>query len=192
MIRPLLAIQIIALGIWLGSTVMMGLGAPQIFWTMREYRPAITAVEHDHVLLRDDDPQRLAGEIANRMFEMHAVLRYGCAGTVLATLILLPWAGGRLSRLQLIALLIALGTLLYEQTQIVPKMNELREITYNPALPLEQRNAARDAFQPLHKSAERTVGTEALFALIVLAAAPWQIPSHKPKETSQDDTETQA
>ncbi|MEQ9453697.1 MAG: DUF4149 domain-containing protein [Phycisphaeraceae bacterium] len=193
LLRTLIAIQIIALGLWLGSTLMMGLGAPQIFWTMREYQPLITASQHDHVLLRNDDPQRLAGVIALRLFEKHAIIRYAAVGTVLLTLLLVPWAGGKLSKLQLAALLIALGILLYEQTNLVPQMNDLRADIYNPALPELDRAAARDAFQPLHKSAERAVGTEALFALIILLAAPWQIPvSKQPKDTPIPSDETQA
>ncbi|WP_428389362.1 hypothetical protein [Mucisphaera sp.] len=183
-LRALLTLQLLALAAWVGSTLMMGLGAPHIFWTMREYQPMITAAQHDHVLLRPTDPDRLAGVIAIKLFEQHATIRYTAAGTALATLILIPWAGGRLSRSQLAVLLIALGVLLYEQNNLLPQMNDLRADIYNPALSEIERGAAKDAFQPLHKTAERLVGTEALLALLALAAVPWTHIKPRPKPTT--------
>ncbi|QDU70656.1 DUF4149 domain-containing protein [Mucisphaera calidilacus] len=181
-LKTLFAIQIIALGLWAGSTLMMGLGAPQIFWTMRDYQPMITAPQHYHVLLRNDDPQRLAGVIANKLFDQHAIIRYACASAAIATLLIIPWLGGKTSRTQLAILILALGCLLYEQQQVVPQMNDLYAVIYDPAKPEIDRAAARDAFHTLHKTAERTVGTEALLVLAALAVAPW---AHAPKPAAQ-------
>lgn len=176
----------LALGTWLGATVMMGMAAGTTFAVTRRMEPKL---DSGPAALPDVAPyasEYFAGQIVNVVFGWHTgVLAVCVVLLVLACLLQFTvfrdrlagrgrsWAN--LARAALIGVAVALfaADLLFTRQP----MRDLRTTMYDEQATAAERASAREAFAGLHEWSSRAMGVTALLAAAAAVVSPFAFTS---------------
>jgi len=169
-------LHLTALGLWLGSMVMVGIVAAVMFTTTPDLEPTLapfTGYEGDHARLA-------AGYIQARVFVIHDVVQFACATLALATMVCLMAFFGLPSRrwssaARLVPLLAAITGLAFHLLVLAPRMDTNLE-RYHAEARAGNTDAAEDAraeFDADHPTATRIYSVITASVAFSLVAGLW-------------------
>lgn len=191
--KVLECLHITALAVWLGSLVMAGAVAAQVFPQMRDLGPRVPSFdrfEGDHWLI-------VAGHVGQFTFFTADAIQFACLGVALLTLIAGIGAFGiPLARWSTFLRALALGCAVliigYQVLLLGPEMNRhLRE--YWDAAQAGDNAAAeirRQAFMDRHPASRSLLVASTLSALGALVAAVWSVASAGERKREFDGSAT--
>ncbi len=175
----------LALGVWLGAMIMLGLAAAATFRAVRSFEPTINVpgypMQDEHAAARHADI--IAGAAVGRSLRSLSMLQRLCAFVAVACLIvqtsvlahhLAGGAWGWPNVLRMIFIALPVLILLADIYVVNPRVWSLREQMFAAAVTVEQRAAARGEFQSAHKFNENMHKAATLLlagAMIVSAVA---------------------
>lgn len=187
--KALHAINVAALGVWLGSLVATGALAATVFPMMRDLRPtlaAYSAYSGDHAPLT-------AGHVAARAFLTNDFVQFICAGLGLLSLGVLiiiqlrrapSKGGGRSARVTLRALTFgsALAVFCVQFFMVAPGMDATLRQYWSAAAAGDSAAAEtfRTRFAEAHPLASTLMATTAALVLLSLLTAAWPARSPLP------------
>jgi hypothetical protein len=167
-------LHVVALGLWLGTLVMVAAAAAILFPTMRSLAPRLPAFA-----AYDGDHWRLAaGRVGQQLFLVADVIQFACAlaaaATFLAMAVLLGMARGRASTiLRALALSVAVASAAGQIIVLAPSMNAALRAYWAAALAGDTAAAGihQAAFNDLHPYATALLAVGAVAVLIALVGA---------------------
>lgn len=176
----------LALGVWVGALVMLGLTAFTAFGVIPRYEPVLTAPPFDTPAFEGRGATVLAGAVVNASLMKLAQL--GLAAVALAVVCVaaqmllfrdrLVERGRSVSnviRVLLLAILTAL--VLYERFSLGPALREALATMYDPEASLLTRENARVVFDMLHTRSELLHRALLLLAAVALVISPFTVRS---------------
>ncbi len=175
--RLVLGLYYLALGTWVGTTLMMGLAAASTFQTAREYDPALA----DLPATVSHHGEYFAGQIVNRGFTGMSLIQCVCAAIILLAVglqltvwrsrVRRGWANGA----RLVLLAGALAVLGGDLAYVRPQLGSLRSTRYDVDATAEERNAARATFDRYHRVSERLLGVASLAVGAAVLISPFAL-----------------
>ncbi len=177
------AIHALALAIWLGSLVMAGAVAAQVFPLIRDLDPRVPgheAFDGEHWLI-------VAGHVGQMTFNTTDLIQFVCAMMAMLTLIgSLGLFGLPMRRLSVLSRACALGAAIilvaYELLVLGPAMQQDLVQYWNAARAGDNALArsAREAFMARHPEASRVLGLTALAVTVALVAQVFSLLASSP------------
>ncbi len=189
------SLHFVALAVWLGSLVMAGAVAAQVFPLLR----ALDAKVPDHDGFTGEQWLIVAGRVGDMVFtttdfiQLAAVLV--AVATLIASIAVYKLSPRRISTLvRSTALAVALLLVAYQLIILGPAMQQELHAYWTAAQAgnNDTAQAHRQAFDALHPRASRTLGTSALAVLATIVAGVWSITNAASSEDDKDAPRTPA
>ena len=186
------------LGLWFGAMVMLAVGAPVTFRTVRVHQPALGLVPYNEPSLAADGPNILAGAITGNHLRALSVVQAICAIVTLGCVVLQTTLfktqvrPGYANALRSLLVALPACVLVFDEAVLSPNVWKQRAVMYDTTLNIDAREKARAQFNVLHKRSEKIVGSAALMlaaALVLsplaLSVGPSQVTGNKPDEQAE-------
>lgn len=181
----------LALGVWVGALVMLGLTAITAFGVIPRYEPVLMAPPFGEPAFEGRGGTVLAGAVVNASLMKLAHLGLAAvavaAACVAAQTLLFPdrlvkrgRSASNTIRVLLLAILAAL--VLYERFDLGPALREQLATMYDPDASSAARASARVVFDMLHTRSELLHRALLLLAASALVVSPFAIGLRSPRE----------
>lgn len=170
------ALNVTALGLWLGCVVMTGAAAAVIFPSIKALAPTAPA----YAQYTGEQWLIVAGHAAARVFYISDIIQFACAAIVLATTVALAMSDrgslrGRASMFRHTMIAGAFAFFCYYFFILAPQMSFALHEHWQAAAAGDNERAARfkAAFDADHPSSSNTLGAIAVTLLAALLATAW-------------------
>jgi hypothetical protein len=186
------------LGLWFGAMVMLAVGAPVTFRTVRVHQPTLGLVPYNEPSLARDGPNILAGAITGNHLRALSVVQAICAVVTLSCVVLQTTIfksqvrAGYANALRSLLIALPACVLVFDEAVLSPNVWKQRAVMYDTTLNIDARDKARAQFNVLHKRSEKIVGSAALMLAaalmlspLALSVGPSQLMSNKPDEQAE-------
>jgi hypothetical protein len=186
------------LGLWFGAMVMLAVGAPVTFRTVRVHQPVLGLVPYNEPSLARDGPNILAGAITGNHLRALSVVQAICAVVTLSCVVLQTTIfqsqvrAGYANALRSLLIALPACVLVFDEAVLSPNVWKQRAVMYDTTLNIDARDKARAQFNVLHKRSEKIVGSAALMLAaalmlspLALSVGPSQLMSNKPDEQAE-------
>lgn len=176
--RLLQGVYYLFLGMWFGAMVMLAVGAPVTFKTVRAFKPTLGQVPYNDPSLAADGPNILAGEITGNHLRALSVVQAVCAVMTLGCVVLQTTLfksqvrSGYANALRSLLIALPACVLVLDETMLSPKVWKQRAAMYDTTINEDARAQARAEFNVLHKRSEKIVGSAALMLAAALVLSP--------------------